>query len=117
MKFPTSVGLKKLKLLLEPGIKVGHNYYRIATMPKVKSVVNSKEYDITARIINDLKATWDKLYAEGLADPPTFVSLSVVACTQLAAIMAVDVGLVEDKLLAITQANYREALKRAPKFS
>lgn len=53
--------------------------------------------------------------ADGLSDE-IFQRLSVVAMSQVAAIIAVDVTITEEQFLSICQANFKEAYRKAPKW-
>jgi hypothetical protein len=77
----------------------------------------SPEYQLASKLMEAFQETWKAMYAEGLADPMTFSRMSVVALTQLAAIVGVDVGMSTDQFIAINKANFEEAFRKAPKFS
>ena len=49
--------------------------------------------------------------------PVKFSRVSIVSLSQLAAVIAVDVGLTEEQFLATCKANFAEAAKRAPRWS
>lgn len=76
----------------------------------------SPEYQLTAKLLEAFRDTWVSKNGEGLADPVTFSRMSVVALSQLAAIVGVDVGMTLDQFTAICRANFQQAYEKAPKF-
>ncbi len=87
-------------------------------MPKVKAPEpeQSPDYLLTQKLINEFRQFWvDKMKEEG-GSQVRFSRLSVLALTQVASIVAVDVGMNHDQFTAVCLANFKEAYKRAPKF-
>ena len=87
-------------------------------MPKAKpNVQESPEYQLTSMLLTEFQATWKRLYEEhGKADPVLFSRMSVVAFSQLGAIMAVDVGMSLQQFTAVCKAQHEIAYRNAPKF-
>ena len=76
----------------------------------------SKEYKITAKILSDFRDLWVEQFKQAGVDSVLFSRLSVVALTQLSAIIAVDVGMQPEQFSSICSAQFTEANKRAPRF-
>jgi hypothetical protein len=86
-------------------------------MPPVKSNgQESPEYQLTSILLTELQETWKRLYAEHGKDPMLFSRMSVVAFSQLAAVMAVDVEMNLQQFTAVCKAQHEIAYKQAPKF-
>ena len=88
-------------------------------------LANNPDYQATVKMIMKLRDTWEasgkELEAiEAEAGKPfdfvKFSRLSVVAFTQLAAVLAVDVHMTPEQFLQVTAAQFAEAYKRAPRF-
>lgn len=73
-------------------------------------------YQLTLTLLNEFKAKFAELAGKGLADPVIFSRMSTVALSQLAAVIAVDVGMTPEQFTAICRSNFDEAFKRAPRF-
>lgn len=88
-------------------------------MPKIqpKQEPASADLTLTNKLIADFRQLWvDQLREAGI--PQVHYSrLSLVALTQVAAVVAVDVGMHPEQFTAMCLANFNEARKRAPKFS
>lgn len=83
-------------------------------VPEVTKV--TAEFQATAKMLAAFRETWlEQLKASGI-DDVRYSQLSVVAMTQLAAIVAVDVGVKLEQFTAVCQANFKEAYDKAPKF-
>lgn len=89
-------------------------------MPKIKPQTTngeqSADYQLTMKMLNEFRQTWQKLYMEAEVDPMVFSRLSVVALSQLTAIVAVDVGMTLEQFSNVCRAQHEEAYRRAPKF-
>lgn len=88
-------------------------------MPRIQASQEEKnpEYVLTQQLIADFRQLWvDKLKEVG-GSHVKFSQLSILALTQVAAIVAVDVGMNHEQFGAVCLTNYKEAYKRAPKFS
>lgn len=75
------------------------------------------DFEATTEILTNLRKYWISQASNSKLDPMRFSQLGLVALTQWSAMVGVDVGIPEDMFIAICQANFREAFKRAPKFS
>lgn len=76
----------------------------------------SPEFQLTMRLLSAFRDTWNTEFkAEGV-DPMLFSRLSVVALTQLAAVVGVDVGMTPKQFTAVCRTQFDEAHKRAPRF-
>jgi hypothetical protein len=89
-------------------------------MPKVNGAHAPQEnphYQLTMLLLTEFKNKFGELAAKNLAEPVIFSTMSTVALSQLAAVIAVDVGMNQDQFAAVCRSNYEEAFKRAPRFS
>lgn len=77
----------------------------------------SPDYELTAKLLKEFQATWNEQYKEAGVDPVLFSRLSIVALSQLAAVVAVDVGMNIDQFMAVCRALHVKAFDAAPKFS
>lgn len=91
-------------------------------MPKAvskgqKAQQATPEYELTVKLLNEFRELWVKQFAEphGM-DAMLFSRISIVALTQLGAIVAVDVGMNPDQWLAVCNAQFTEAFRNAPRF-
>jgi hypothetical protein len=81
--------------------------------------VNNEDYAVAQLIINDLRNVWNERFKQASTagmDAVKFSQLSIIALTQLGAIVAVDVGMPTDKFIAVCKAQHDEAYRRAPRF-
>lgn len=90
-------------------------------MPKINghkaaTPINTVEYELTAKLLKAFQLAWKNEYAEAGADPVLFSRLSVIALTQLSAIVAVDIGMPLEKFVAVCGAQHEHAYAQAPKF-
>lgn len=88
-------------------------------MPKVvngHSPEPNPDYQATLAILSAYRALWARQCGEMGMDPVKFSRLSLVALTQLASIVGVDIGMQEAQFLAICQANFKLSHSKAPKF-
>jgi hypothetical protein len=86
-------------------------------MPKVPEY---PEYVLTMKLVDGFMTKSQEHQehnTESRVDPVRFAQLSVVALTQVAAIIGVDVGMTLDQFLAVSKANFEQAYVKAPKFS
>jgi hypothetical protein len=74
------------------------------------------DMQLAAGILHALKGAWLAHLKESGAAQVRHARLTVVAATQLAAIIGVDVGMTADQFTNVCKANFDEAYKRAPKF-
>lgn len=91
-------------------------------MPKIaKTEVKQEttpEYKIMVDMLTGFQREWNAQFnAKKDIDAVKFSKLSVVALTQLSAIIGVDVGMMEEQYTNVCRAQFIEAHKRAPKFS
>lgn len=74
------------------------------------------EYLLTVKLLNEFRQLWADQLKESGVSSVLFSRLSLVALTQVAAIVAVDVGMTPEQFLAVCRANFNEAYSKAPKF-
>lgn len=84
--------------------------------PASQADANNPHYQLTLQLLSAFQTTWKAEYAKGLADPMTFSRLSMVALGQLAATVAVDIGMTQHQFTQVCRASFDEAYKQAPKF-
>jgi hypothetical protein len=85
-------------------------------MPKNSAAPPDPHYQLTLLLLNEFRNKFTELAARDLADPVVLSRLSTVALSQLAAMLAVDVGMKQDQFTAVCRSNFEEAFKRAPRF-
>ena len=74
--------------------------------------------DAHSKLIGSLWEIWKdhrSINAENI-DPDKYARLSIVSLTQVASVIAVDVGMDQEQFLKICEANFRDALAKAPKW-
>lgn len=76
--------------------------------------------NLEQKLANDLltafRNTWVNEFKKAGGSQVTFARISVVALSQLAAMVGVDVGMNTEQFTNVCKANFDEAHKRAPKF-
>lgn len=77
----------------------------------------STEYKLVHEMLTEFRDVWVKQCQGATIDPMIFSRLSVVALTQLSAIVAVDVGMQPDQFTNICSAQFTEAYRKAPRFN
>ena len=92
-------------------------------MPKINKMnghkaqpEQSKEYELAAQLLGDFRDLWVDKFKRAGADSVLFSRMSVVALTQLSAIIAVDVGMSLEQFVNVCAAQFSEAYKKAPRF-
>ncbi len=90
-------------------------------MPKMNGktpgvAAQSPEYLLTMKLLNAFNDTWKEQARQAGVDPVLYSRLSMVALSQLAAQLAVDVGMKPEQFAAVCQAQFTQAYQRAPKF-
>jgi len=88
---------------------------RVSKQPPVAEV--SPEYQLTLRLLTAFQAKWNEEFKAAGVDAMMFSRMSVVALTQLSAMVAVDVGMQPRQFVAVCEAQFNSAHERAPKFS
>lgn len=68
------------------------------------------------RLLNAFNECWKDQGRQAGVDPVIYSRLSMVALSQLAAALAVDVGMKPEQFAAVCQAQFAQAYQRAPKF-
>lgn len=78
----------------------------------------SPEFIMTMNLLNEFRQVWlDKMKGRGEGVSESVYSrLSLVALTQLSAIIGVDIGMNASQFTAVCRANFDAAYERAPKF-
>ena len=85
-------------------------------MPRIQPAARSAEYDLTVRLLTEFQQTWQRLYKQENIDAMVFSRFSLVALTQLSAVIAVDVGMSDEQFLSVCKAQFTEAFAKAPRF-
>ncbi len=93
-------------------------------MPHVKpppekpagAVINDPQYQLTMQLLATFQSAWQQEYNQSQVDPTTFSRLSMVALNQLAAMLAVDLGMNAEQFEAVSKHQFAEAHKNAPRF-
>jgi hypothetical protein len=78
------------------------------------------EYKLATKLLNAHKSLWVReMKKAGKADidPVMYSRISIVALTQLAAMVGVDVMMEHQQFAAVCNAQFAEAYRRAPRFS
>lgn len=86
------------------------------TSPNGKGTAEQKMLHVHSQLVASLWGVWKDSKSTADMDPVIYSRLSVASVTQVAAMTAVDLGMIEDQFLDICRANYRESLSRAPRF-
>lgn len=76
----------------------------------------NSDYELTCKLLNEYKEKWNQQFKESSVDAALFTRLSLVALTQWAAILAVDVGMQPEHFEAVCNIQFAEAHKNAPRF-
>lgn len=74
------------------------------------------EFILTTKLIGEFRDKWNEQQKESGVSSVLYSRLSIVALTQLAAIVGVDVGMTTEQFIAVAKANFDEAFKVAPRF-
>lgn len=74
------------------------------------------DFVLTTKLLNEYKDKWNEQFQTSEIDAVKFSRLSIVALTQWAAILAVDVGMQPQQFVAVCNIQFGEAHKRAPRF-
>jgi len=85
-----------------------------ADTPKVEDP--SPEYLLHVKIVNEMRQFWVDGMRDAGVSQVLYSRISVVALSQLSAIIGVDVGMTEQQFLSVCKANFDEAFKNAPRF-
>jgi hypothetical protein len=82
--------------------------------------IDADLYDTHKELLADLWNLWGlhrRLNADlRKMDQERFSRISIVSCTHLAAVTAVDVSMSEEQFLNTCKANYRAAVQHAPRW-
>lgn len=85
-------------------------------MPKAIKLEDNPDYRLTMKLLNEFRALWVEQLRISETDPVRFSQLSVVALTQLSAIVGVDVGMIPQQFEAVCRAQFDAAFAKAPRF-
>ena len=88
-------------------------------MPKVEKVTMvtmSPQQQLALKLFEDFRASYIKMSANNQEDVILFQRMCILALSQLAAVLAVDVAMQPDQFLNVCRCNFDEAYKNAPKF-
>lgn len=83
---------------------------------KAPETEQSPDYQLTARLLHAFNETWKAEARQAGVDPVLYSRLSMIALNQLAATLAVDLGMKPEQYTAVCQAQFSQAYQRAPKF-
>lgn len=81
-----------------------------------KTELLTPQQKLALKLFNEFKKEYVKSAAKYQDDPIAHTRMSIVALSQLAAILAVDVGMQPDQFLNVNRCNFEEAFKVAPRF-
>jgi hypothetical protein len=102
---------------------IGSHYWSIDIVPKNMNDhpsnpdISSSEYELFTKLLTEFRQVWLDHLKESGADPVKFSQLSVLALSQFAAIVAVDINMHPKQFEAVCNANFKTAHDKAPKFS
>lgn len=86
-------------------------------MPRgVPKPASNPDYEAALKLLAAFRETWAKQHAEAGLDALKYSRLSVVALTQLSAIVAVDVGMNAQQFENVCRAQFKAAYEQAPRF-
>lgn len=74
------------------------------------------EFLLTVKLLSEFRQLWVDQFKESGVSAVLFSRLSIVAMTQIAAIVGVDVNMTQEQFMAVCRANFDEAFKKAPRF-
>jgi hypothetical protein len=81
------------------------------------SITKERVQEVHKNLMDTLWELWkQQLAAHKPLEQGVYSRIVVLSSTQLAAVLAVDVGLTESQFLAICHENFKESLRRAPKW-
>lgn len=88
-------------------------------MPKIErpKVVQSPELILTNKLIAEFRQLWVDQMREAGMPQMQYSRLSLLALMQVAAIVGVDIGMQPEQFSAMALGSFKEAHKRAPRFS
>ena len=73
--------------------------------------------DIHGRLMTSLWKLWaDHQQINVMVEPTIYSRITILSFTQMAAMTAIDVAMPEEQFVDICLDNYREALRRAPRY-
>lgn len=75
------------------------------------------DHQLAIKLLNEFRNLWVEQMKENEVDPMKYSRLSLVALTQLAAIVGVDVGMSLPQFEAVCKAQFETAYAKAPRFS
>lgn len=88
-------------------------------MPKANGptpIASDEDYQIMLKTLEAMRAFWIQQVRESGIDEVKFSRLGLVAITQWASIVAVDLGMSHEQFSAVCQANYKTSYAKAPRF-
>lgn len=89
-------------------------------MPKANGptpIASDEDYQIMLKTLEAMQAFWIQQVKESGIDEVKFSRLGLVAVTQWASIVAVDIGMSLEQFGAVCQANYKTSYAKAPRFT
>jgi hypothetical protein len=89
-------------------------------VPKVLNghkVEPTPDFQEAVAILGEVRGLWQRLMQDTPTDPVIHTRLGVVAFTQWAAMLGVDVGMTQEQFTAVCEAQFKAAYDRAPRFS
>lgn len=89
---------------------------RINGQTPAKQSEGGADYQLHIRLLTAFKTVWVEQAKQAGVDPMVYSRMSMIALSQLAAVVAVDVGMTPKQFVAVCEAQFEEAHKRAPKF-
>ncbi len=83
---------------------------------KLPEAKPTPEYLLTVKLLNEFRQLWVDQMKESGVSAVLYSRLSLVALTQMAAIVGVDIGMTPEQFINVCRANFNEAYSKAPKF-
>lgn len=74
------------------------------------------DYALSMKMLQDIRVFWAEQSAIKTVDEVKFYRLGVVALTQWASILGVDIGMTTEQFTNVCRANFEHAYAKSPKF-
>jgi len=74
------------------------------------------DYALSVKMIQDIRDFWVKQSADTTIDQFKLYRIGVVAFSQWASILGVDIGMTVEQFTNVCRANFEQAYAQAPKF-
>lgn len=84
--------------------------------PQKPTPEQEADYALSVKMLNDIRNFWMEQATGSTLDQVRLYRLGVVAFSQWAAILGVDVGMTVEQFTNVCRANFQQAYDKAPKF-